>query len=90
MSALARVQREFQDYLLRGDMAVESRVLGTARVPVATRLGIYAGAYRSRLTEQLSERRVVALERLGEAAAIGTGVDSEARGDRHARGSEHT
>ena len=53
MSALARVQREFQDYLLRGDRAVEAQVAGTERVPVATRLGIYGGAYRSRLAEAL-------------------------------------
>jgi hypothetical protein len=54
MRPLARVQRDFQDYLLRGDAAVEAYVVGTARVPVATRLGIYGGAYRSRLAEALA------------------------------------
>jgi hypothetical protein len=67
MSALARVQREFQDYLLRGDTAVEARIAGTARVPVATRLGIYAGAYRSRLAEALESNYPVLAKLLGEA-----------------------
>jgi hypothetical protein len=67
MSALARVQREFQDYLLRGDTAVEACVVGTARVPVATRLGIYAGAYRSRLAEALESNYPALAKLLGEA-----------------------
>ena len=67
MSALARVQREFQDYLLSGDTAVEARVVGTARVPVATRLGIYAAAYRSRLAEALESNYPALAKLLGEA-----------------------
>jgi len=54
MNTLARVQEDFQEHLLRGSAAVERHVRGTARVPVATRLGIYAGAYRSRLAEALA------------------------------------
>jgi hypothetical protein len=55
MSALTRVQEDFQHYLLRGDAAlVEPHVVGSARVPVATRLAIYGGAYRSRLAEALA------------------------------------
>jgi Putative DNA-binding domain len=50
---LARLQGDFQDYLLRGEAAIEAHVIGTVRVPVATRLGIYAGAYGSRLAEAL-------------------------------------
>ena len=65
MSALARVQREFQDYLLRGESAVEAQVVGTARVPVTTRLGIYAGAYRSRLAEALESNYPVLARLLG-------------------------
>jgi hypothetical protein len=53
MSALARVQTDFQAYLLRGDAAVQAHVIGSERVPVATRLGVYAGAYRGRLAEAL-------------------------------------
>jgi hypothetical protein len=67
MKALAQLQRQFQDYLLRGDGAVEGRVLGTARVPVTTRLGIYAGAYRSRLREALGSNYPVLAQLLGEA-----------------------
>jgi hypothetical protein len=66
MSALAHLQGEFQDYLLRGDTAVEARVVGSARVPVATRLGIYAGAYRSRLAEALESNYPVLAKLLGE------------------------
>src|SRR5262249_36699594 len=51
MSTLARIQGDFQDYLLRGAAGVEQHVFGTARVPLETRLGIYAGAYGSRLAE---------------------------------------
>jgi hypothetical protein len=67
MSTLAHLQREFQDYLLRGDTAVEARVVGSARVPVATRLGIYASAYRGRLAEALESNYPVLAKLLGEA-----------------------
>ena len=67
MSTLARVQREFQDYLLRGDPAVAAEVIGTTRVPVDTRLGIYAGAYRSRLAEALESNYPVLAKLLGAA-----------------------
>jgi len=67
VSTLARVQREFQEYLLRGDTAVEAHVVGTTRVPVATRLGIYASAYRSRLAEALASNHPVLAKLLGEA-----------------------
>jgi hypothetical protein len=40
MSGLERVQGDFQEYLLRGTSAIEAEVVGSARVPVATRLGI--------------------------------------------------
>jgi len=53
VSALAGVQGDFQDYLLRDSAAIEAHVVGTARVPVATRLGVYGGAYHARLTEAL-------------------------------------
>jgi hypothetical protein len=66
MSALAEVQVDFQDHLLRGGAAVEAHVVGTARVPVATRLGIYAGAYRSRLAEALENTYPALAKLLGE------------------------
>jgi hypothetical protein len=67
MSTLARVQGDFQDYLLRGGTALEGHVIGTARVPVATRLGIYGGAYRSRLAEALESNFPVLAKLLGAA-----------------------
>lgn len=66
MTALAQLQREFQDYLLRGDAAVQAHVVGTARVPVATRLGIYGGAYRSRLIDALAHNFPALAKLLGE------------------------
>jgi len=53
MTPLGTLQGDFQEYLLRGTQAVTGHVVGSARVPVATRLGIYGNAYRSRLAEAL-------------------------------------
>ena len=63
---LARVQDDFQRYLLRGDASIEDHVVGTARVPVATRLGIYGGAYGARLTEALQINFPALAQLLGE------------------------
>jgi hypothetical protein len=54
MRSLANLQGDFQAYLLRGSEALMPQLIGTARVPVETRLEIYAGAYRSRLAEALA------------------------------------
>lgn len=67
MSALAQVQRDFQDHVLRGGADVEAHVVGTARVPVATRLGIYADAYGSRLAEALGNSYPALAKLIGEA-----------------------
>ena len=53
MKELLTIQGDFQDYLLRDAAAIRAHVCGSARVPVETRLGIYHGAYRSRLAEAL-------------------------------------
>jgi len=53
MSGLESVENDFQSFLLRGRADIETRVVGTARVPIATRLAIYGNAYRSRLAETL-------------------------------------
>jgi hypothetical protein len=66
MSTLVRLQGDFQDYLLRGATAVEGHVVGTARVPVATRLMIYGRAYRSRLAEALQSNYPALAKLLGE------------------------
>jgi hypothetical protein len=67
MSSLARLQGDFQDFLLRGSQALGTQVLGTARVPVETRLGIYAGAYGSRLVDALRSNFPALAALLGEA-----------------------
>jgi hypothetical protein len=67
MKPLARVQDDFQNYLLRGDSAVEEHVVGSARVALATRLGIYGGAYLSRLIEALAANFPALAKLLGEA-----------------------
>jgi hypothetical protein len=63
---LNRVQDDFQSFLLRGDGAIESHVVGTVRVPVATRLGIYGDAYRARLVEALEANYPALAKLLGE------------------------
>jgi hypothetical protein len=54
VSKLADVQGDFQAYLLRGSDGITPHLIGTARVPLQTRLSIYADAYRSRLAEALA------------------------------------
>jgi len=63
---LAHLQGEFQEYLLRGARTIETRVVGSERVPVETRLGIYAGAYGSRLIDALGSSYPALAALLGE------------------------
>ena len=68
MSRLPDIQDAFQQFLLRGDSTtIESHVVGTARVPVETRLGIYGDGYRLRLIEALQKTFPVLAELMGEA-----------------------
>src|SRR6202030_3127516 len=53
MSGLESLENDFQSFLLAGTAGIETRIVGTARVPIATRLAIYGNAYRSRLAETL-------------------------------------
>jgi hypothetical protein len=67
MSRLPQIQGNFQQYLLEGDSsAIEPHIVGTARVPVATRLSIYGDGYVSRLVEALEANFPVLSELLGE------------------------
>lgn len=66
MNPLARLQDEFQSFLLRGDAAIEGQVVGTERVPVETRLGIYSDAYHGRLLEALQANFPVLAKMAGE------------------------
>lgn len=64
---LPAIQERLQAYLLRGERDIEQHVIGTARVPVAMRLGIYGDAYRVRLTEALASNYPALAQLLGKA-----------------------
>jgi hypothetical protein len=66
VSRLPDIQAAFQRFLLTGEPEIGSHVVGTQRVPIETRLGIYGGAYRSRLIEALESTFPVLAELLGE------------------------
>lgn len=75
MSRLPRIQEDFQSYLLGGDSAgIEQHVVGTQKVPIATRLGIYGDGYVTRLIEGLEANFPVLSKLLGEEdfGALGT------------------
>jgi hypothetical protein len=66
VTRLPDIQEAFQRFLLAGDSEIGSHVVGTERVPVATRLGIYGDGYRSRLVEALQTTFPVLANLLGE------------------------
>jgi hypothetical protein len=75
MSRLTLIQGDFQSYLLGGESAgIEQHVVGTRKVPIATRLGIYGNGYLSRLIEALEANFPILSKLLGEAdfGALGT------------------
>jgi hypothetical protein len=53
VSTLAELQHAFQQHVLVGDERIVASIDATERVPATTRLGVYSGAYRSRLVEGL-------------------------------------
>lgn len=68
MRALRQLQQDFQQYLLRGDAGpVSAQVIGSERVPITTRLGIYGGAYVGRLVEALVSNYPALHSLMGEA-----------------------
>jgi hypothetical protein len=68
MSSLLSVENDFQSFLLTGAADIEKRVVGSERVPIATRLAIYGNAYRSRLAETLQAHYPALAGLLGAAA----------------------
>jgi Putative DNA-binding domain len=66
VTRLPGIQDAFQQYLLTGDPTIESHVLGTSRVPVATRLAIYGDGYQLRLIESLQTSYPVLAQLLDE------------------------
>jgi hypothetical protein len=67
MTSLARIQGDLQSFLLRGDRAVEAQVVGTQRVSIETRLGIYRHAYAARLVDALRANYPAMAKLLGDA-----------------------
>jgi len=68
VSRLADIQEAFQRFLLTAESEkIGSHVVGTERVPVDVRLGIYGDGYRSRLIEVLESTYPVLASLLGEA-----------------------
>jgi hypothetical protein len=67
VSALSQLQGDFQQYLLRGDAgALAPQVIGSARVPIATRLAIYGDAYVGRLADALGSNFPALASLMGE------------------------
>jgi hypothetical protein len=54
MTGLAELQKKFQDYVLRPQPGMDEEVVGSDSASAATRLAIYADAYRLRLIEALA------------------------------------
>jgi hypothetical protein len=81
--SLPRLQDAFQRYLLAGDTEIGAHVVGTQRVPVETRLGIYGDGYRLRLIEALASTFPVLAELLGES-------DFHALGQKYVNANEST
>jgi len=69
VSRLPDIQEAFQRFLLSGgdDAEIGAHVVGTTRVPIETRLGIYGDAYRGRLVEALESSFPVLAQLLEEA-----------------------
>jgi len=53
MTPLSELEADFQALLLTGEDRIRPHIVGTTKVDTATRLGIYANAYRLRLIEAL-------------------------------------
>ncbi|HKU15464.1 MAG TPA: DNA-binding domain-containing protein [Steroidobacteraceae bacterium] len=67
MQDLRGLQHDLQRHVLSGDAAIVAAVNGTSAVPVATRLAVYANAYRIRLADALAANMPRLKELLGEA-----------------------
>lgn len=67
MSNLARIQWDFQEFLLRESGAAHAHIADVGRVPVAARLGVYARAYALRMREALAANYPAVAKVLGDA-----------------------
>ena len=66
MNKLIGLETTFQDYLLQGNQDILHHVIGTNKVPVEVRLGIYGNAYRARLHEALMSSYSILRDYLGD------------------------
>lgn len=66
MSNLARIQWDFQEFMLRETGAVHGHIAAAGRAPVTTRLSIYARTYRARLREALLSNYPAVAQFMGE------------------------
>jgi hypothetical protein len=66
--SLAELQRQFQQHVLAGDLAVAHQINASANIPASTRLAIYADAYRARLIDALGSNFPRLQQWLGEEA----------------------
>ncbi len=62
---LVQLENEFQAFVLEGAPQIARSIVGTGRVPVDTRLDIYAQAYGARLTEALESNYPLLAKLLG-------------------------
>ena len=66
MTNLARMQWDFQEFLLRGAGGISAHVVGSERVPAEVRLAIYSNAYAARLVEALEANYPAIAKLLGD------------------------
>jgi hypothetical protein len=66
MTNLARLQWDFQEFLLRGSGSIHTHVVSTERVPADLRLAIYSNAYATRLVEALDANYPAIAKLLGD------------------------
>ena len=75
MSNLARLQWDFQEFLLHEAGTVETHIAAAAHAPMATRLGLYAEAYRVRLFAALeSNTSAIVHSQHARSTSKGTGL----------------
>lgn len=73
--ALKELQQQMLSWLLEGDTLIRNAVTGTDKVPVDTRLDIYANAYRYRLIEALQDTFPALHTLLGDEDFFNLGID---------------
>ena len=66
MSNLARIQSDFQEFLLHESGAVHTHIAAVGGAPVTARLGIYARAYATRMRAALASNYPAVAKVLGE------------------------